>query len=297
MGETRDKPSTVPSSEKSGTGTHAAEAYCATVVANIEGWRHPTTNRERDEALRMPVNTKSLDNRIRALEAQDGIDSPPPCETVSWDGLSWRAARLHRRIGALEKIRNIPPHIACSLDLLVNTLGALGGAVPPAEMDATQTLRFAAQSLSYVAGQRGYKIIGSFELEFNCLLALDLALVNDPLAVGPSLAPPVRGGYVQRQKPINVKDTKACCGCCDCYCHDTVIRSRPTRRARSRSRSGSPRWIPPRRRRVPLREEKSGGFWSKLAFWRRDKNNRNGYDSDDSRSVVTRTESTLSVGF
>ncbi|KAI0166510.1 hypothetical protein GGR57DRAFT_28015 [Xylariaceae sp. FL1272] len=306
MGETLDKPSTILSSEKSDTGSHAAEAYCATVIANLEGWMH-LTNRERNEALQMPINIQSLDSRIRALEALGGINSPPPCETVSWDGLSWRAARLHKRMPALEKTMDIPPHIACSLDLLVNTLAGLGGAVPPAEkaeMDATQTLRFAAQSLSHLAGRRGFKIVGSFELEFNCLLALDLSLGNDPLAPGgPYLAPPARGGYVPRNNspgrrqaaPILVKQTKPCCGCCDCYCHDADIRPSPPRRARSRSRS--PRWISPRRRRAPPRREKSGGFWSKLAFWRRGKD-KYGYDDSDSfRSAVTRTESTLSVGF
>lgn len=300
----------------------AAASYCATVIANLEGWRgaNPPTTREGRRAT-----IERLDVRIRRLEERDGINPPPPMDTPSWDSLLWRVARLHRKMVqppmAGNRLPASPPHIKPTMALLRSTAASLGGAAAarswPAHVkkedgeqpfgakdeneydDDDEYIEATAQFLAYLAGSLGYKIIGSFELPQNCKLALDLSLeldaTNSGFPVGPAMPPVLHsrpvpypgagtrmGPPLPRVPPPHVR--KACCGCCVCACH-----------SKDAPKPGVLKWMTGKyaeekqARRTGFKA-RIGAAFRKLAFWRRSR----GDDSDsDASSITTRTSSTL----
>ncbi|KAI3336929.1 hypothetical protein HD806DRAFT_517924 [Xylariaceae sp. AK1471] len=280
----------------------AAEAYCATVVSNIEGWKGATLPRTK-ESRRATID--QLDTRVRRLESMDGINPPPPMDTPSWDSLTWRIARLHRKmppgpVGALNALRATPPHITPTTALLQSTVTSIGGIGPQSwavfvekeeeDLEGDDLLHAAAQFLCYLAGRRSYKVVGSFELKQNCVLALDLSLDADAKSgfyVGPAF--PAMGPKRQAMpRPAPVPFSKACCGCCGCSCHN----------ANSATVAPKPsvlRWMTgkyheeKRASRTGVKARIAGAF-RKLAFWRR----HSGHETDsDVSSITTRSSSTF----
>jgi hypothetical protein len=285
----------------------AAVAYCATVVANLEGWKGGTLPPTREG--RRPT-IEQLDTRVRRLENRDGINPPPPMDTPSWDSLTWRVARLHRQmpigpvgvVGPLNGlVRAMPPHITPTMALLQSTVTSIAAVGPQSwaafvekdeDLEGDDLLQAAAQFLCYLAGARRYKMAGSFELLHNCVLALDLALDTDTNA-GPPMPPAfhhvnpkARGPMMPR--PVRARAVKACCGCCGCACHNAnIVTAAP--------KPGVLSWMTKkyhedrRARRTGVKARIAGAF-RKLAFWRRSSGNET--DSDVS-SISTRSSSTF----
>ncbi|KAI1273597.1 hypothetical protein F5Y07DRAFT_249919 [Xylaria sp. FL0933] len=276
------------------SSTGPAQGYCATVISNLEGWKGlllPYTKEAREATI------EQLDARVRTLENMGAINSPPPMDTPSWDSLMWRVARLHRKMPLGPPINRcaVPPFITPSLDLLRSTLAAVGGVgwqswTVSSEKEDVETdglLQYAGQYLCYLAGKRGCKVIGSFELKQNCKLALELSLdmdANSGFYLGPPFpvarqrldvgAPPPPAGRV------TVK--KGCCGCCACACH------RPKRMPNP----GVLKWMTGKYQDEKRAKQKSvkariAGVFNKLAFWRRRE-----YDTDSDASSIT-TASTV----
>ncbi|KAI2642544.1 hypothetical protein GGS21DRAFT_177230 [Xylaria nigripes] len=287
----------------------AAQAYCATVVANLEGWRGGTLPGTK-EARRITID--QLDTRVRRLENLDGIHPPPPMDMPSWDSLTYRVARLHRNmppepIGVMNKLMATPPHIMPSTALLQSTVAAIGGVGPQSwavfigedgNLEGENLLQAAAQFLCYLAGKRGYRVVGSFELRSNCILALDMSLdadANSGFYVGPAFhtdgfrpRPRPGPGFVPRMGRVPPTQ-KACCGCCACSCHRTARNTLP--------RPNVLRWITEkyhterRASRMGIKGRIAGAF-KKLAFWRCRPDNGRETDSDVS-SISTRSSSTF----
>ncbi|KAI1194900.1 hypothetical protein F5X97DRAFT_309843 [Nemania serpens] len=265
----------------------AAEAYCATVLSNLEGWRLrtlPTTKEGRRATI------EQLDLRVRRLEIMECINPPPPMDTPSWDSLMWRIARVHRRMpqgrAVLQGLAAAPPYITPTMALLRSIVPSIGGEGPQswAAFVETETdladdddlLQAAAQFLCYTAGRRGYKIVGSFDLKQICKLALDLSLdadstssfhVGAPRVIAPPLAPGRRVASLA-------------CGCCGCSCHHNVRETIPKRSVL--------KWMNGKyreereARRTGLKARIARAF-GKLAFWRR----RSDEDSDSDASSIT----------
>jgi hypothetical protein len=272
----------------------AAEAYCATVISNLEGWKGVTLSHTRDR--RMTID--QLDTRVRRLENMHSINQPPPMDAPSWDSLMWRVARLHR------KMPPSPPHkmnvfrappFTSTIALLQSTVTSLGGVVGSQSwaafvekeeqyLEDDDLLHAAAQFLHHLAGERNYKIVGSFDLAHNCALALNLSLDVDHANPGFYRGP---GGHHMRlgqggmgRLGGGASCMKSCCGCCGCHCHNKPIGMR------------MPNVItvkPKRARRTGVKARIAGVF-RKLAFWRR----RGGYDTDSDASSTT-TRSSLTV--
>ncbi|KAI0460692.1 hypothetical protein F5B21DRAFT_452883 [Xylaria acuta] len=283
-----------------------AQAYCATVISNLEGWRGwalPSTKERRRATI------AQLDTRVRRLENIDGINPPPPMDMPSWDSLVWRVARLHRKMPqgpvAINKLFSTPPHITATTNLLRSTVASIGGVGPQSwavfiekeeSLEGDDLLHAAAQFLCYLAGKRGYKIIGSFKLEAICTLALDLSLDADANSgfyagspfqvVGPRPRRGV-GGVPPYVVPVQKSVQKMCCGCCACSCHQKV--------AKEIAMPGVLEWMTKKYHkekqdsRTGVRARIARAF-GRLAFWRR----RDGDETDsDASSISTRSSSTF----
>ncbi|KAI0439581.1 hypothetical protein F4803DRAFT_31320 [Xylaria telfairii] len=283
--------------EPSKTSTEA-QAYCATVISNLEGWKgwQLPCNKER-----FRPTIAQLEPRIRHMEQMDGINPPPPMDMPSWDSLVWRAARLHRRMPRGPLLVNglfvMPPHITASAELLRGTVAAIGGVGPQSwaafvqkeeSLERDDLLTAAAQFLCFLAGRRGYKINSSFVLDDVCRLALDLSLDADANAgiyagnAFQGIRPKPRGGVMAPPPPLPMK---GCCGCCSCSCHNTT---------RDVAKPSVLKWMTNK-----YHEEKRANrtgvkariarMFGKLAFWR-----RHGDETDsDTSSISTRSSSTF----
>ncbi|KAI0486632.1 hypothetical protein F4859DRAFT_308421 [Xylaria cf. heliscus] len=285
-----------------------AQAYCATVISNLEGWRCwglPSGKEGRG------LTIAHLDTRIRRLESVDNINPPPPMDMPSWDSLMWRVARLHRKMPqgglSISRLTATPPPIQASADLLRTTVASIGGAGPQswaafaAESEETldgdddDLVRAAAQFLCYLAGRRGHKHVGTFNLATNCALALNLSLDADANAgyyVGNAFHVVGGGGGGPRPRhhgvmgaavmpPLAAK--KLCCGCCGCYCHkDDEVKP-------SVQRWMTGKYYEEKRANRTGFKGRIARAFRKLAFWRR---RRLGTDSDAS-SISTRSSSTF----
>ncbi|KAI1752928.1 hypothetical protein F4782DRAFT_106441 [Xylaria castorea] len=286
--------------ELSKTSTNReAQAYCVTVISNLEGWKGWALASTKE--CRQPTIVQ-LDTRIRRLECRDGINPPPPLDMPSWDSLVWRVARLHRRMPqgpvSINKLFSMPPHITGTLELLRSIVASIGGVGPQSwavliekeeNLEGDDLLQTAAQFLCYLAGRRGYKIIGSFDLQQICSLALDLSLdadANSGFYTGSPFqaARPMQmmGGQPPLVGPKSVQK-KGCCGCCGCSCHAAVAKpilkwmvGGKYHKERKASRTGV--------------KARIAGVFRKLAFWKRHR----GDDTDsDASSITTRTSSTI----
>ncbi|KAI0971085.1 hypothetical protein F4678DRAFT_92057 [Xylaria arbuscula] len=268
-----------------------AHAYCATVISNLEGWRGFKLSSAKEIS---EVTISQVDTRIRRLEMTANINPPPPVDIPSWDSLMWRVARLHRMMPAgatTIRFGAAPPLITPSLDLLRTTMASIGGvglqswAVFTEGDDLEKGDRIisaAAQYLCNLAGKRGFKIIGSFELALNCSLALELSLdkdANPRLYIGPRTHPMPGQGLVgsPARSPL-----KTCCGCCSCSCHTgpglfpRVVNVTKPKRAKQRN--------------VKAR---IANVFRKLAFWRRCRSADDSDSDSDASSTTTGSSSTL----
>ncbi|KAI0187765.1 hypothetical protein EV127DRAFT_344042 [Xylaria flabelliformis] len=268
-----------------------AQAYCATVISNLEGWRGIALPGGKEGGQ---ITIIQLDTRVRRLENIDGINPPPPMDMPSWDSLSWRVARLHRKMpqGPISrKLYSTPPHITATLELLRSTVASIGGVGPQSwaafiekeeSLEGDGLVQAAAQFLCYLAGKRGYKTIGSFGLQPTCTMALDLSLDVD--ASGPKIIqvnrPRSMGAIPQVPLPVQ----KACCGCCGCYCHKSSgpkpsVLSWATKKYYKEKRAS----------RTGVKARIAGVF-RRLAFWKR----RCEDDTDsDASSTTTSSSSTI----
>ncbi|KAI1378247.1 hypothetical protein F4677DRAFT_388380 [Hypoxylon crocopeplum] len=230
-----------------------AEAYCACIIANLEGM-NSTLAPQADLSSTLDV----LDRRTRRLEARSRIAPPPPMLDVSWDSLTFRVCRLSRRI-TNEPLKQAPPlDDVASLPLLKSVIATINGQsrLPWSEkedLEEEDLLRRAAQWLCFYAGQRGFQIKKpTFKLGPVCSLALDLALETEtgfPIMRTMGYHPRPPGAAAG---PV-IGPRAACCGCCSCSCHKNP-------------RSSSPSSV------VSIRARRKGGLigWiRKLAFWRR----------------------------
>ncbi|KAI1164076.1 hypothetical protein F5B18DRAFT_284954 [Nemania serpens] len=271
----------------------AAEAYCATVISNLEGWRLRTLPRTK-EGRRATI--EQLDIRVRRIENMESINPPPPMDTPSWDSLMWRVARVHRRMpqgrAVMQGLAAAPPYITPTIALLRSIMASIEGEGPQSwatfvekDMDLAdddELLQAAAQFLCYTAGRKCYKIVGSFDLKQTCKLALDLSLDTDMnsgllVGVGRGMAP---------LAPLRRVGSLAC-GCCGCSCHHNARETMP--------KPSVLRWMTGKyreekqARRTGVKARIARAF-GKLAFW----NRRRDEDSDsDVSSITTRTSSTF----
>ncbi|TRX91831.1 hypothetical protein FHL15_007384 [Xylaria flabelliformis] len=250
-----------------------AQAYCATVISNLEGWRGWALPGAKEGGQ---ITIIHLDTRVRRLENRDGINPPPPMDMPSWDSLSWRVARLHRKMlqaPVSRRLYSTPPHITATLELLRSTVASIGGVGPQSwaafigkeeSLEGDGLVQAAAQFLCYLAGKRGYKTIGSFGLQETCIMALDLSLDVDANS-GPQIIqvtkPKSMGAMPPKQVPLPVQ--KVCCGCCGCHCHSSsgpkpgVLRwaTKKYYKEKQASRTGV--------------KARIAGVFRRLAFWKR----------------------------
>ncbi|KAI1113222.1 hypothetical protein F5Y14DRAFT_442058 [Nemania sp. NC0429] len=272
------------------------EAYCATVISNIEGWRFRTLPSTK-EGRRATI--EQLEIRVRRLENMESINPPPPMDTPSWDSLMWRVARLHRRMpqgrGTLQGLAAAPPYFTPTMALLRSIVPSIGGEgmYSWAEFAEKETnlmdddddmLQAAAQFLCYTAGRSAYKIVGSFDLKQVCKLALDLSLDQDANSNTIHVVPP-RRIIPSPLAPIRRVGSLAC-GCCGCSCHHNTRENMP--------KPSVLKWMNGKYREE--RETKRNGLkariaraFGKLAFWNRHRDQ----DTDsDASSISTWTTST-----
>ncbi|KAK5627894.1 hypothetical protein RRF57_003609 [Xylaria bambusicola] len=261
-----------------------AQAYCATVISNLEGWKGVISFHSVKERKSLAI--EQLDARVRRLENLEGISPPPPMDIPSWDSLTtspqdasgageqtFRCAAVHYANPRLTK--------RCG-ELDRGDGGVLVRVQGEETLEGDDLLQAAAQFLGYIAGQQRLKVVGTFDLKQNCKLALNLSLDPNANALfGPVF--PMPRHIVQPSPPRPLMPQKHCCGCCSCSCHNP---------------SPSPsvlRWMTgkydqeKRARRSGFKARITKVF-RKLAFWRRD------YDDDtdsDASSITVRTSSTL----
>ncbi|KAI0526235.1 hypothetical protein F5B22DRAFT_148526 [Xylaria bambusicola] len=265
-------------------GNLLAASYCATVISNLEGWKGVVLFQVKEHKS---LAIEQLDTRVRRLENMDGISPPPPMDIPSWDSLTWRIARLHRKMpaGPVNRLTGAPTCITPTLDLLNSVTTSLGGTGMmswPAfrgeeALESDDLLQTAAQFLGYIAGQRRFKVVGSFDLKQNCKLALNLSLDPTMNHCGGPAFPMAR--LVMPPRPAMPQ--KGCCGCCSCSCHSpspSVLRWMTGKYDQEK-----------RAKRTGFKARITKAF-RKLAFWRRD--NYDDTDSDAS-SITTRTSSTF----
>ncbi|KAI1816790.1 hypothetical protein GGS20DRAFT_583137 [Poronia punctata] len=216
----------------------AAEMYCMTAIANIEG-RHLVPF---PYARSNQTTIEQLDSRIRTLEILESIDPPPPTDLPSWDSLIWRVARIHRKT-ILQLPKTAPPHIIPSEALLKATLNSVPGGflrLPPqswgqlvensgdSDLKGDDLLRLASQFLCHSAGWLGYKAAGSFDLAYTCGLALDLSLHADAIPRN-ARATPILLSAVPWPAPPGLRALPAgpprlASGSrCSCSCHTSTI--------------------------------------------------------------------------
>ncbi|KAI1304414.1 hypothetical protein F5Y03DRAFT_179194 [Xylaria venustula] len=259
-----------------------AQAYCATVISNLEGWRGLKLSCAKEIS---EVTISQVDMRIRRLEMTTSINPPPPVDIPSWESLMWRVARLHRMMVGVTPNRfgQAPPIITPSLDLLRTTMASIGGMGPQSWAVFTEgedlengdrMIPAAAQYLCNLAGKRGFKIIGSFELAASCNLALELSLdrdANPALYVGPGPPLPRQGMPVPPARSF----PKVCCGCCACSCHNKAsLPPRVVNVTKGKYKRPNQRSV---RARITY-------VFRKLAFWR-----RRSADDSDSDSIASAT--------
>ncbi|XXH04681.1 hypothetical protein Hte_011103 [Hypoxylon texense] len=237
-----------------------AEAYCACIIANVEGLKYIPLPPDGE----LKASLEALDTRARRVESRSNITPPPPMLDASWDSLTWRVCRLARLRTARRILKKTPPLTdVISLPFLrslVTTLEAnqrqRSFAWPEKEdVEDKEFLGRVAQWLCHLAGQRGYQVENTtFELKSICSLAIDLSLESEcmsPFARIPGMAPPPPGA---RMPPPRA----GCCNCCS-GCQGGGGRPRPvsvSSIASSRSGRGCAKW-------------KLFGWVKKLAFWRK----------------------------
>ncbi|KAI1176014.1 hypothetical protein F4777DRAFT_578438 [Nemania sp. FL0916] len=275
---------------KPSAGANAeAEAYCATVISNYEGWKGVQIVYSKEG---MQTTTDRLDARVRRLERMDGINPPPPMDTPSWDSLMWRVARLHRKMPmlppGLNKLAAAPPHITATIPLLKSVVGCMHWTGSPswtalvekdADFEEDELLRAMAQFLSYVAGTRRHKVTGTFDLKDNCKLALDLSLEENPfVATGPRPPPGMRPPP-PRVVPV------PCCHRCPCHNGNKQLAAKPSILRWMTGKYNEER----RAKRMTVGGRIAGAF-RKLAFWRR---SRYPDTDSDTSSISTRSSSTF----
>ncbi|KAI0188694.1 hypothetical protein F4808DRAFT_446068 [Astrocystis sublimbata] len=237
--------------------TTESQAYCATVVANLEGfkdWALPSYERCR-------ATLAQLDARIRALENASCISPPPPMDVPSWDSLpAWITDKAYT-----SRVNAAP--LEPSIELLRSTVAAIGGtgrqswAVFIGEkdqvLDDDAFLQAAAQFLSNLAGKQD-----------NCSIALNLSLQAD-----------VNPAFFYRGARPTVGSIS-----CNCHCQGPARMSmpRPARKIVN---------VRPKKHRRTGVKARIARVFGKLAFWRR----RHGNDSDSDASSMTSksTSSTL----
>ena len=193
----------------------------------------------------------------------------------------------------MNRLCGAPPYITPTLDLLESVTASLGGMgllswatfKEKESLEGDALLQSAAQFLCYIAGQRRFKVVGSFGLKENCKLALDMSLdPNANTSFGPPISfPPHPVPIMGRGVPPPVA-TKGCCGCCGCSCH------KPTKAKRAVLSWMVGKYDEEKRAKRTGVKARIARAFRKLAFWRRDRDDDT--DSDVS-SITTRTSSTL----
>ncbi|KAI1147377.1 hypothetical protein F4825DRAFT_151551 [Nemania diffusa] len=273
-----------------------AGGYCATVISNLEGWRGgvlPCTRESRQPTI------EHLDLRVRRLENTAGINSPPPMDTPSWESLTWRVTRLHRKMPSGPQILSYwltasPPLMNATVSLLQSTVASIGGwglrswaAFVEGEPDLAgdDFVQAAAQFLCYLAGRRSYKVHGCFNLVANCRLALDLSLDAD---ANPSFYLP--GPMLRTGLGANMISRVA--GRCTCACHGGLPAPGPPPPPPRVVNVHNPR-RKQKRRHVGVKARIARVF-GKLACWKRNRGEDIDSDSDAS-SISTSSSSSTAV--
>ncbi|KAI4869491.1 hypothetical protein F4820DRAFT_11702 [Hypoxylon rubiginosum] len=255
-----------------------AEAYCACIIANVEGLKHIPLPSD----VELKLTLEALDTRARRVESRSYITPPPPMLDASWDSLTWRVCRLARLRTGRRILKKAPPlSDIVSLPFLRSLMTTLDGFQPQPlhplhlqqvqlaqrsfswpEKDDVEDKEFlgrVAQWLCHIAGLRGFQVENTtFELKSICSLAIDLSLETEsgpPFARGPGMVPPMPGARV-------VPGRVGCCNCCTHGCQGPPGPGRgraPSVSSVASSRSG----------RGGCAKWKLFGWVKKLAFWRR----------------------------
>ena len=263
-----------------------AELRIAGIVANLEGYYR----------LKLPqdaldfVSEVSLESRVRALEARQRINSPPPIMESSLESIAWRVWRLKSKLTAKpakppSRFAELMPDTSdISLEKLRVAAAALGlpgaFATPWPKTDTDEVLlSVIVQKLCHVCGFR-WQVLEPVPVErADIYAAIVEASLEAETCFAPFAAPPP--GW---QKGIpNAK--KGCCGCCSCNCHhraNAIIRHvNSTRRSTAGSSASSISDVPKRKTRFD--------WLKKLFCWRR----REVIVVDDDASSVTSSSRTI----
>ncbi|KAI0180456.1 hypothetical protein GGR52DRAFT_245114 [Hypoxylon sp. FL1284] len=249
-----------------------AEAYCACLIANVEGLKCMPLPADGE----LKPTLEALDGRVRVLEIRSCVTPPPPMLDVTWDSLTWRVCRLVRsaRSGRVMRewsVKKRPPlSDATSVTFLRNVVRSLDARRPfpwPPEraddkgsaVDDKDFLCRMTQWLCHLAGQRGFQVdTCTFEPGAACALAVDLAMETES---GPSFYPSLPPPH-----PPRGAGPSPYCGCC----------CGRARRPRAPSVSS---WAAESDRCGNCSGWRPFGWLRKLAFWRRKRPAYN--DSDD----------------
>lgn len=268
--------------------------YCACLVANLEGLKHSPLP---EESLLAPT-LSALDLRTQKLEGSSWtLLAPPPSTPLTWTSLAWRVARVvahtQRHTATLQSAPDAPlPPSAELLEKIVAGLNAKNpGTVPDREKTAfdksaacddktlddektvcgdkdvcdERRLNVIRQSLCHAVGKKNRKIVKvPYDLSGTCKLAMRLSLElerDTPFGMW-------RPGGPQRQGQAPISTTVHRHYVCRCH------RKRGSRSFASRV----------------------GGFFGRLAWWRRRKDNDSDSDSDsDSSCCATDSSSSSSI--
>ncbi|MBE3043934.1 hypothetical protein IMZ48_15445 [Candidatus Bathyarchaeota archaeon] len=268
--------------------------YCACVLANIEGLNDFPAAKDSTHTPTLAA----LDARTQKLEgATPGLLAPPPSTPVTWDSLAWRVARVNANSNRFALAMKHAPEVPLSgsLDLLDSIVASLNCKAPGTITFGSDERRGAAgedgdaddektvcddkdaderrhdvlrQRVCYAVGKRGMKIDRvPYNLGTTCSLALYLSLavekgtsqpIRRPGMCGAGIPPNWSGPPPPASRVVRVSKHYTC-------------------RYHGRKSLGS----------------RIGGFFKKMAWWRKDTSNDIDSDSDSGSDTTSSSGSSI----
>jgi hypothetical protein len=187
------------------------ENWCAQRVSNLEGWRRI------DLVVDFSDTTpESLDARICQLEQRAHYNSPPPTSKVTYETLVYRLRRIERQWVSPRELQ-IPAYRDIDQSALITILRRLHNkSLDYPKEDKISWLGAVSQQLCHTAGRYDLKAPDVLETvsqlyAFAVELSLDIESRNMPTRR------PAMPHHGLLDSPPRI--SKACCGCCACYCH------------------------------------------------------------------------------
>ena len=263
------------------------ELRCAAMVSCLEGMRGVFLGMcDPAKSTTLPA----IETRVRSLETNFEITSPPPVTEISWKGVVWRIWRLRSRIrrtnvgnvntdflsGARDFESMIPNTSAITLGDLKNAIASIKTFSPYPKWPELESddvkLSVGLQMICHMIGQKNTNYFQELPVTLAeiYVVAVRLSIQSENYAIGNAI--PLRMPVVPPPGWLPPKQAKKlCCGGCSCSCHNNTTTKptvlvpprRPGRRPLSRSSSITSSVTDSGKRKGRF------GWLNKLCFWRK----------------------------